>query len=413
MSIPYLSLRKKTPRKDGRYPLRIMFTEKQRQIRKTLDAAFFVEEWDEQKKCYIGPGAKAINLKLQEELSKANRIRIRFHLSKTPLTQKSFSAAWDKEEMGGSFIEYMENGIESQYQRGLIQKATYVQKTRTLRRLQAFQSDVRFADLTIRFFERFDSWHSIQQRAAGNVGDRERERAIKHLREFVGKAFDEKLVERNVLKGFRMPKAHNQITFLEETEVKLLLSLYKDPDDILVQMLRVARDRGMFEYNIEQFASPSGVDRIQRTLLSFLIQCFTGMRYSDLSSNGPKSVKGKYLVYIPQKTQHSSGETVYMPISPILRWLIDEYKERKLFCDIGNQAYNRNLKDLADISQIRTNLTSHVARHTFATIYMANGGDLRSLMDLLGVRSLKTVMVYAHSSKEICLRKVMEAFKGF
>lgn len=413
MSTPKLHLRKSDPHKDGRYPVFIRFRENGRPIRKTLEEAFFPEEWDETTQSYIGENAKAVNLKLQRQLSKANEIRIQYHLRKEPLTQKEFTKAWSNASGARSFIDYMRKGINSQYERGLISKPTKTQKIRTVNRLQNFQNDTRFSDLTVSFFERFDQWHSKDQMARGNLGIRERERAIKHIKEFILKAQRDRLIDNNPLSGFRMPKSIQDIVFLEEGQVRSLIDLYKDDWEILTQMLRVARERNIPEHNIEQFASDSGVQRIKRTIRSFLIQVFTGMRYGDLCKTGPKSVKGKFLVFMPEKTQDSTGQTVYMPVTKILKWVISEFNRGQYFCSVTNQVYNRNLKDVAAIANLHVEITTHVARHTFATLYMSRGGDLRSLMDLLGVRSIKTVMVYAHSSRDICLRKMIEAFDDF
>lgn len=45
-------------------------------------------------------------------------------------------------------------------------------------------------------------------------------------------------------------------------------------------------------------------------------------------------------------------------------------------------------------------LRLHDLRHSFASVYLMKGGDLRSLMDLLGHTQVSTTMIYSHLSKD-------------
>ena len=47
---------------------------------------------------------------------------------------------------------------------------------------------------------------------------------------------------------------------------------------------------------------------------------------------------------------------------------------------------------------IKTHVTPHVLRHTFATVMLNNGLDLVSVKNLLGHSSLNTTSIYTHVS---------------
>ena len=55
---------------------------------------------------------------------------------------------------------------------------------------------------------------------------------------------------------------------------------------------------------------------------------------------------------------------------------------------------NEDLKTLAKMAGIETNLTTYVARHTFATVLKRSGVDISKISELLGHDSEKTTKIY-------------------
>jgi site-specific recombinase XerD len=72
---------------------------------------------------------------------------------------------------------------------------------------------------------------------------------------------------------------------------------------------------------------------------------------------------------------------------------------------------NAYLKEIADVCGITKDLTSHIARHTFATtVTLSNGVPIESVSKMLGHTNLRTTQHYA----KILDRKVsddMQALK--
>jgi len=67
----------------------------------------------------------------------------------------------------------------------------------------------------------------------------------------------------------------------------------------------------------------------------------------------------------------------------------------------SNQRYNSYLKELADICNIKKHLTSHIARHTFATtVTLANGVPIETVSSMLGHTSIRTTQIYAKVVEE-------------
>lgn len=92
-----------------------------------------------------------------------------------------------------------------------------------------------------------------------------------------------------------------------------------------------------------------------------------------------------------------------VPILPIPEALIEKYSKHpfcvntnRLLPFNSNQKMNAYLKEIAAICEIKTDLTTHLARHTFATtVTLDNGVPLETVQVLLGHQSIKTTQIYA------------------
>ena len=66
---------------------------------------------------------------------------------------------------------------------------------------------------------------------------------------------------------------------------------------------------------------------------------------------------------------------------------------------ISNQKGNDNLHIIQDRLQIHKKMTFHVARHSFATLAIANGVPVENVSRLVGHTNIKTTQIYAHILK--------------
>lgn len=61
----------------------------------------------------------------------------------------------------------------------------------------------------------------------------------------------------------------------------------------------------------------------------------------------------------------------------------------------SNQRYNAYLKEVAVLCGIKKNLTTHTARHTFATtVLLLNDVPMETAMELLGHTDIRTTQIY-------------------
>ena len=134
-------------------------------------------------------------------------------------------------------------------------------------------------------------------------------------------------------------------------------------------------------------------ERLARVRDVFVFACYTGMSFSDIASLIPSDIvvgiDGNHWI---QKQRTKTGIKYSIPLLPIPKRIIAKYKEDPyclqkgvLLPMLSNQKYNCYLKELGDICSVDINLTSHTARHTFATtVTLENGVSLESVSKMLG-----------------------------
>jgi site-specific recombinase XerD len=144
--------------------------------------------------------------------------------------------------------------------------------------------------------------------------------------------------------------------------------------------------------------------RIAQVRDTFVFCCFTGLAYVDAKSLRPddieKGVDGNLWI---RKQRHKSKQWAHIPLLPVPKDIINRYasniaciKKGVLLPVLSNQKMNAYLKEVADLCGISKNLTTHCARHTFATtVTLANSISMESVSKMLGHSSLNMTKKYA------------------
>lgn len=194
----------------------------------------------------------------------------------------------------------------------------------------------------------------------------------------------------------------------------------------LGKILRIARNNGWIEHDPfrntgfkyketdKPFLSQEELDilmnkefsiaRLEKIRDVFLFCCFTGLAFIDVKelviddfitdSNGQKWIRKKR-----QKTKNWA----HVPLMTAAQKILDKYTEDPE-CEINgtllpvpsNQKMNAYLKEIADLCNLKLALTTHVARHTFATtVTLSNNVSIEAVSKMLGHSSLDMTKRYA------------------
>lgn len=143
-------------------------------------------------------------------------------------------------------------------------------------------------------------------------------------------------------------------------------------------------------------------ERISEVRDVFVFCCYTGLAYSDVfkltNDNITLGIDGSSFINLRRtKTDTLVKVKLLTPAKQIL----EKYKDHPMRLYTGrllpvksNQKQNAYLKEIAEICQCNKTLTTHIARHTFATLMLTLGVSMESVSSMLGHTDIKTTQIY-------------------
>lgn len=146
------------------------------------------------------------------------------------------------------------------------------------------------------------------------------------------------------------------------------------------------------------------IERLQNVKDCFVFGCFTGLAYSDLKSLSIENiVKGDDGRLWINTRRHKTDNQCNIPLLPIALELMNKYSEHPICKEKNqllpiptNQKLNMYLREIADSCGIKKEITTHMARHTFATtVTLNNDIPIESVSKMLGHSSINMTRIYA------------------
>lgn len=166
---------------------------------------------------------------------------------------------------------------------------------------------------------------------------------------------------------------------------------------------KVRKDVLTLEEVMRIYNKEFSIPRLERTRDIFIFCCWTGLAFIDVSDLGEKdfvidAIGNPWINRLRIKT----GIEANIPLTKIPLEILEKYKNDKYCTEKGkvlpvdtNQRMNGFLKEIADICGIQKRLTTHTARHTFATLLIADHAAMKNVASMLGHSSIKMTERYA------------------
>ena len=285
----------------------------------------------------------------------------------TPLTIENFNKSIGKDSSKkmkedlttskpGTFIAFMYDELHTEH----IERRTTQAREVVYRSLLAFGRIKKFDDLTPANILEYHKW--LQK--DGNRKATTLKNYHKRLHRYVIKAFEYGYIDRDPYKSVKIPTGqYEEKQPLNESEINLLRSLR------LPNKEEKARDL-------------------------FIFSCFTGLCYCDAQAFDFKTMtekKGDLYYIIGERIK--TGTNFYTPILGPAMEILEKYNYR--LPRMSNQKLNDYLHLVESRARLNKKLTSHLARHTFATWVLSHDVPVEDLARMLGHKDVRTTQHYA------------------
>lgn len=214
---------------------------------------------------------------------------------------------------------------------------------------------------------------------------------MKILSKFVNDIFKEYKLDKdnNPFINYKYPSEETKCEFLEEDELKRIINLKLTPINKLFDAKQI-----------------------------FIFECYTGLRIADILTLRWKNLHENKISIKTRKT----GKKITLTLPDKIKKMIEQ-KKRSAGRDINSNKYifnilkndletlsptdahgainsataiiNKKLKQIAVNSGIKKTISTHTARHTFATRLISKGANIYVVQELLGHSSMRMTQIYA------------------
>lgn len=260
------------------------------------------------------------------------------------------------------------------------------------------KKDLLFSDIDVRWLNQYENWLRSHIKKETTLSFH-----FRTLRALYNKARSEKLIPKEPypFDDFKVSK------FSLETQKR---AISKE------EMLRII--------NLELSPKSSMWFAQQVFVFSYLAQ---GININDLAKLQWRDIRSNRIYYIRSKTK----QAVNVALSTSLSNIIDNFKslatdkDQYIFpildknlhitpTQINNRIQkitkqvNQNLKEIATLADVNVELTTYVARHTYATVLKKGGANIAKISQALAHTDLKTTEIYLKSFEDEEIDKMNE-----
>lgn len=181
--------------------------------------------------------------------------------------------------------------------------------------------------------------------------------------------------------------------------------------------IKVSKGSTTIKYlTVDELDKISGLDlsdyeRLDKVRDLMLFQSATGVAYADLVTFDTDNIKQINGVYTYTNNRQKTGIEFTSVILPIGIDILNKYNGYLPL--ISNQKYNAYLKEIQKLAGIKTNITTHLLRKTYATRLLNAGVNISVVAKTLGHSNTTiTQRCYAKTTNSFVANEIGNAIKG-
>lgn len=379
--------------KNGEAPICMRITVNGQRAEIQIKRSVEVSKWNSQKECTAGKDRKAMELNHYLDTVRTKVLKIHRELEQDgkPITADILKRRYYGEGDSPKMLLEVFREHNRKY-RELMGKdyvaGTVLRYERTARYLEELlqkeygMNDIPLKEINHEFITKFEHYVKTEKSCAQNAAVK----YLKNLKKIIKAALVNKWITDDPFLEIHFKQTRTNRAYLTEEELGILLK--------------------------KEFTIP----RLQTVRDIFVFCALTGLAFTDVQhlrhDHIIKDGNGEYWI---RKAREKTDNMCDIPLLDIPRMILEKYKGHPECMKKGvllpvpsNQRMNSYLKEIADTCGITKPLSTHVARHTFATVALANRVSMESVAKMLGHTDIRITRIYAR----ILDKTVSEEMKG-
>lgn len=360
-------------RKDGNSPLILSLLYERKRKKIALNLYWPTEFFDKKAQLLLpryknDPEVNDFNIIIGTIKARANEIIRSYRLQMRELTLDLFVHEYNNFASRDCFLFYATSKNNSIYEKGINTYRTKLRHQTAINCLRDFKKgqQLLMKELNLEFIRQFDAWLRKAKKYKHNtiVGTH------KVIKTYINYALKDGYFLDYAYTNFATAFREGDREALDREELAILKSMLNS--DLLNDLER-------------------------ECLRKFLFSCYTGIRISDSALISSSQIQDG-VIKMKMKKGERFGKEIKVPLPKYAKELI-EGRKGLIFQHFADKTVNAALKVIAAHAGIKKNLSFHVSRDTFGTLFIELGGDIASLQELMGHSKIQTTMIYIKMSE--------------
>ena len=370
---------------NGEYPLMIRVAHKKTKKLVSLGISCHASLWnaDKNEPKRNHPHKKRIEELIARKIAQYHNKYLELAEENKPFSPEALIKAIEGSKAATHLFPFLDELIGRLMKSGKISTAdTYKTNRNTLRQFTSKQ--LLFTDIDHRFLSKYESYLRERGLAHNTIADR-----FTTLATIINKAIQEQLLHKdyNPFKDFKSPKrTATQKRAISKRDVKKIERLSVAPESNLYN----AQQYFLFSYygsgiNFRDMAFLKWSD-IEKGRVSY-----TRAKTGNLIQFKLLAPAKAILDHYRPKTPYSKEDYIFPMLDKrVHRTPVEIHRQLKKVLN----RFNKSLKELANLAGINVNLTTYVARHTYATVLKMSEVDADKISEAMGHANPRITQIY-------------------
>lgn len=350
---------------DGQAPVYLSLTQMNHK-RERIPLLLYVDPkyWSKKENKIITTTQELIDkqLILDNVMKKLTEIRTFYRLQDLELTPKIMRDEYENKVSRVNFIAFFKEALAKEKHN--MADGSYARHESVYKKLYEYQPYVPFNTLTLEWLEKYKAYLKITKEnenttIAANMA------SIKKFLIIASKSGIKLMFQ---YQDIKVGSTKGNRTYLTAQEVSACMDFY-----------------------FSKYIKP----RWKLILGYFLFSCMNGLRISNVQKLKRAELMDTHIHLIMVKGNKDKS----LLMNKTIKFILDEY-EPLFVKKVSDNEINSELKLIMKFLGIKKHVSFHVARHTFATLFLKAGGKVEKLQLLLGHSSIEETMIYSHILEE-------------